>query len=322
MTHIKLFDLHCDTVTEAYNRGIGVYAPDLASSFAKGEGLEAEIKTCAIFTPDEFRGQAAFDRFVSVARYLKEEVARGDKRIQITDFSQMGENLSGKYYMLSAESGACLAGKPENIPALASLGVRLLSLTWNGATELASGVLAGNGGLTEMGREAVGLLEENNIVLDVSHLNDKGLEDVCAIAKRPFAATHSNARAVCANKRNLTDGQFSEIRNRGGLVGINLHRPFLSDDPDAATIKSVLAHAEHFLALGGENTLCCGFDFDGTDMLPPELDDLDKTDRLYEAFIQGGIGERIAEKIFFENAFSFFKRYDILGIRGQDTGNR
>ena len=86
------------------------------------------------------------------------------------------------------------------------------------------------------------------MIIDVSHLSEAGFWDVCLETEAPFAATHSNSRACCEHKRNLTPLQFSEIVRRGGLVGINLYSPFLREDGKSATIDDVLRHADDLLS--------------------------------------------------------------------------
>jgi membrane dipeptidase len=142
----------------------------------------------------------------------------------------------------------------------------MLTLTWNGKNDIASGNDTADG-MSDFGREAVRALEDHRIVVDVSHLNDAGFADLLHVATRPFVASHSNSRAVCPHPRNLTDAQFGEIRDRGGLVGINYYRAFIADVPAGkdVTFDQLSRHIDHFLSLGGEKVLALGSDFDGSD---------------------------------------------------------
>ena len=114
---------------------------------------------------------------------------------------------------------------------LAECGVRMLTLTWNGENELGSGNETEKG-LTQFGRGAVAALEAAGIVIDVSHLNDRGFWDLTQIVSRPLVASHSDARAVRDHPRNLTDDQFCWIVRHGGLVGINYCTRFLTPEGD------------------------------------------------------------------------------------------
>ena len=211
----------------------------------------------------------------------------------------------GNACFLAVEGGAVLAGRLEYVQALAGHGVRMLTLTWNGENELAGGA-AVTGGLKPFGREALRRMEDNNIVADVSHLNDESFWNVIKAARRP--ATHSNSRLLCNVSRNLTDDQFGCIAERGGLVGLNFYTGFLREDREHACMEDILRHAEHFLNLGGEDVLALGSDFDGADM-PHDLPDCGAlpqlAQRLREAF-----GFTLTEKICYKNALDFWRRYD------------
>lgn len=153
-------------------------------------------------------------------------------------------------------------------------------------------------------------LEDARIVVDVSHLNDEGFADLLEVARRPFAASHSNARSVCNVPRNLTDDEFRAIRDRRGVVGLNYYRGFIVERecPAAgeATFDELCAHVEHFLDLGGEDTLALGSDYDGSDV-PEWLDCCEKVEDFHARMV-ARFGQAVVDKIFFENAQAFFER--------------
>ncbi len=167
-----------------------------------------------------------------------------------------------------------------------------------------------NDGLTTLGREAIRAFEDARIVVDVSHLNRAGFADLLDVVRRPFVASHSNARAVCDHPRNLSDDQFRAIRDMGGLVGLNFYRSFITDRDTAATgevtFDELAAHAEHFLDLGGEDTLALGSDWDGSDV-PTWLATCDTAGELRRLMAQR-FGAALTDKIFFTNARDFFVR--------------
>ena len=178
----------------------------------------------AVFIPDEIRGEEAVEYFKVHRDYLKKLTK---KQPELAEQAYTAEDIEcitnvGKCaVVLSVESGAALGGKLENVDMFADSGVKMLTLVWNGINELGSGHNTEQG-LTDFGKQVIRKMEERKIIVDVSHLNDPGFEDVCEIATKPFIATHSNLRAVCSHRRNLTDDQFKEIVRRKGLVGSEL----------------------------------------------------------------------------------------------------
>jgi membrane dipeptidase len=202
--------------------------------------------------------------------------------------------------ILTVEGGSALAGKLENVDRLYELGVRMMGLTWNATNEIAGGADTDEG-FTPFGREVVQRMEQLGMAVDVSHLSDRAFWELCEFAEKPFLASHSNSRAVCCHRRNLTDDMFREIVRRGGIVGLNYSVNFLKDGGVGASFDDLLRHTYHFLELGGGETLSLGSDFDGTD-IPTEFDRLDKLDFLIDAFDRSGIPPATVEAILFENA--------------------
>lgn len=207
--------------------------------------------------------------------------------------------------LLTVENGAALGGELNQVAALARDGVRMMTLTWNGENEIGSGHATGHG-LSNFGRAVISAMEEQGILADVSHLNDPGFADLLSAAKKPFVASHSNARAVCGHQRNLTDDQIREMIARRCLIGLNYYSPFLRDDGRPATLDDLFRHVNHFLELGAEHCLALGSDFDGAD-LPVCLDSPAKAAGLYGYFLERGLPSDLANQIMFGNALTFFR---------------
>lgn len=148
-------------------------------------------------------------------------------------------------------------------------------------------------------------MEERGILVDVSHLNDRGFEELLDIAKKPFAASHSNARSVCAHRRNLPDAFIQEMVRRGGLIGLNYCRNFLSDE-GRGDLEDLWRHVERFLELGAEKCLALGSDYDGTG-IHSDLDSVEKALSLYDFLVRRGLAEETSEDILFGNAWRFFQ---------------
>ena len=181
-----------------------------------------------------------------------------------------------------------------------------MTLTWNGENELASGHKNPEMGFTDFGREVVKEMERQNIIVDVSHLNDKGMEQLMGgIATKPIIATHSNLRSICSHKRNLTEEMFQYIVEHKGLVGLNLLHNFVSDNEMKDSKAELFCHVYRMLELGGEDVIACGSDFDGG--IESQMDNPAKFASFGEYMLENGISRRIVDKIMFENALHFFE---------------
>lgn len=311
-----LIDLHCDTLTRdswpdrGRTPGCGTLDDPLFHLALRKMPPGLRWAQCfAIFIPDQLRGAEAaayFDRYqVSFYRQMEEN---RNKIAPCRTFAELEQTLAaGKFAaILTVEGGAALAGQLERVEVLRDAGVKMLTLTWNGPNELGSGHDT-NGGLTAFGRDAVAELERNGILIDVSHLNDRGFEDLLGVAKRPFVASHSNARAVCGHRRNLPDSFIREIAARGGLTGLNYSRHFLSND-GIGDLDDLYRHVCRFLELDAGACLALGSDYDGTD-IHPDLDSAEKSLSIYDYLTRHGIPADTADGILFGNAWRFFKTW-------------
>lgn len=142
------------------------------------------------------------------------------------------------------------------------LGVRHASLTWNEQNALATGVRADeNRGLTPLGKKAVQKMNDLGMLVDVSHLNERSFWDLEGATNRPFMASHSNAKALCGHKRNLSDEQIKAIGKAGGIIGLNAYNEFVDEKREAQTPEKLARHGAYIADLIGVEHLVFGFDF-------------------------------------------------------------
>ena len=336
MLPYALIDLHCDTLT-----ALGPEDRDLLAAFQDPSRREAAAgvlaervrgadtldlpgrhfslsaipegvhwcQCCAVFVPDGLQKEEAVAYYdLHRDSFYRQMEAMQDKVLHCRTSGDMESAWSqGKSAaVLTVENGSVLAGRLERIEALAQDGVRMITLTWNGENEIGSGSVTDHG-LSPFGKEAVRELERQGILIDVSHLNDRGFEDLLKTAERPFAASHSNARAVCRHRRNLRDDQIREMVSRGCLIGLNYYDAFLRDDGRPGTLEDLWRHVEHFLELGAEGCLALGSDADGAD-LPPCLDSPEKFAGLYGYLLDRGLSEDQAAGILWRDALEYFRR--------------
>ena len=326
---MRVFDLHCDTLDrlalhgEAGGAAFGYMEGDSSIPHARMSSLlsndahislerTAQFNWCqcfAVFVPDELRGDAAWSFYLRIRDFFRGQAAQFEKQLAPVRTSGEAECAFGAGKtagMLTVEGAAFLADDGhagERLDTIADDGVRMVTLTWNGRNALGSGNVTEDG-LTLFGRTCVRELEARDIVVDVSHLNDAGFKDVCGCAQKPFAASHSNARAVCGHKRNLADWQLREIADRGGIVGFNYYNDFLNDRGEEATRDDALRHIDHILEVAGEDLLALGSDYDGSEV-PRWLSPCTGVANLHDIVVKEFGGE-IASKMFWENAARFF----------------
>lgn len=154
-------------------------------------------------------------------------------------------------------------------------------------------------GLTDAGKALVRECNDLGIMIDLSHLNAAGLEDVAAISSAPLVATHSNAWAVTPHARNLTDRQLEIIRDSDGMVGINFASAFLRPDgrmDDNVTLDIMLRHFDHLIKILGEDRVGLGSDFDGA-LVPKPIGDCAGLPNLMAALQSHGVDDALLAKI-------------------------
>jgi membrane dipeptidase len=158
--------------------------------------------------------------------------------------------------------------------------------------------------LTEEGKKLILRAIDMGIIIDCSHMSDRGFYQLCALTDKPFLATHSNYRTCTGAPRNLTDDMARELASRGGLAGINIYPPFLSDG--SATVDDILRHTDYALEHFGERFVAFGGDIDGTDgKYPAPLSEKESIhDALIDAFLKR-YPERVVRRIAGENVVEF-----------------
>lgn len=298
---MRHFDLHCDTLSRCRNLKESLLHSEGAISVDRGLIFDQWVQAFAVFIDDDTRGVKAYREFLAQAEVLQKAMAESDSIVPY-DKDSIRDGVCNA--MLTVENGAALGGKLERIEEFAQMGVKIFGLVWNGENELAGGVHSEQG-LTDFGRKAVRELEARRIIIDVSHLNSLGFWDLCEVAERPFIATHSNCFEICPNRRNLDDLQIQEIIRCGGLIGINFFPVFVNGESDT-TFQELRAHIRRIVALGGEDNIAVGSDFDGAAM-PSRLDRIEKIPDWHQNLLKHFEPEFV-EKITFRNAQNFFEK--------------
>lgn len=158
-------------------------------------------------------------------------------------------------------------------------------------------------GLTAHGRALVRRCNELRIMIDLSHINERGFWDVAALSDAPLVATHSNAHAICPSARNLTDEQLAAVRASQGVVGLNFAVAFLAPDgrfDRAIPLEVMVRHVDHLVDKLGIDGVALGSDFDGAG-IPDAIGDVTGVQRLLEALREAGYDQEALEKIAYRN---------------------
>ncbi|MEZ4719200.1 MAG: dipeptidase, partial [Caldilineaceae bacterium] len=176
-------------------------------------------------------------------------------------------------------------------------GLRSLGPVWSRPTAFANGVPFAfpsspdtGPGLTDAGKRLVKACNGLGIMLDLSHMNERGFWDVAELSDAPLVASHSGAHALCQSTRNLTDRQMDAIRETGGIAGVNFHIGFLRADGRSdkeTSLDEIVRHVDYMVERMGIDHVGFGSDFDGATM-PHDLVDVAGLPKLMAALIARG----------------------------------
>jgi len=298
-----MIDLHCDTILlldEAENRANLKENPfsvdlkklqknhSLAQFFALFIELEAFDKPWDYFEKLYQRFKKEIDENSHIIKHVKsyEELINNDK---ISAF-------------LTVEDGGIIGQDFNKLKKLYSLGVRSITLTWNFPNSIGYPNVNGysDQGLTKFGKEVVDYMNTTGMIVDVSHLSDAGFWDVANMTKKPFIASHSNARSIVNHSRNLTDDMIKAIANSGGVIGINFF-PTLVNNNHISSIDMIVEHMLYMINQGGIDVMAIGTDFDGIKG-PLEIKDISQMYLLKDALSKKGLNQNQIDKIWQNNA--------------------
>ncbi|NNK65377.1 MAG: membrane dipeptidase [Rhodobacteraceae bacterium] len=217
------------------------------------------------------------------------------------------DRIAGVMHMEGAEP---IAPDLDVLYLFHEMGLRSLGPVWSRPTAFGHGVpMAFPGtpdtgpGLTGAGKDLVRLCNSLGILVDLSHMNEAGFNDVAAISDAPLVATHSNAHALCPSTRNLTDRQLSIIRESGGMVGLNFSTFYLNangtSNPNTEW-DTIARHLDYLIAKLGEDHVGLGSDFDGC-VVPDLIGDVTGVPRMFEALAERGYEDSLLRKLAREN---------------------
>lgn len=296
MSEIRWIDGHCDTAAAIYDTRQSLQKNGGQFSLAAAAPMKGYAQFFAFCTEEAGGEEPA--RFSAMYQYFIEQLRLCADAVQLCTSVRAAETAAAEGKVaafLSMEGAGALLCDPGRLEIAWQMGIRMISLTWNGANALAGSHITGEG-LSRQGREFVRRAQRLGMVVDVSHLSERAFWDLCDIVEKPVVASHSNARACCPHSRNLTDAQFRELCQMDGTAGLNLYVPFLSAR-GSADCTDIIRHLDHFLSMDGAAHVALGGDLDGCDQLPEGISGVGDYPRLMEAIQYAGVSQSLLEQI-------------------------
>ncbi|MBA2753070.1 MAG: membrane dipeptidase [Chloroflexia bacterium] len=246
-----------------------------------------------------------------IARLLRIEAhSRGGVEI-VRDASSLRRCIADGPFAIQIhiEGAEAIDADLDTLEVFHAAGLRSLGIVWSRPNIFAHGVPFGPGspdtgpGLTDRGRDLVRACNRLRVMIDLSHLNERGFWDVAGLSDAPLVASHSNAHAIAPTTRNLTDRQLDAIRDSDGLVGVNFHVGFLRPDGqrDPETPLDVIAdHVDYLVERVGPGRVGLGSDFDGATM-PNAIGDATGLPALVETLRGRGYDDATLRQVGHEN---------------------
>jgi membrane dipeptidase len=208
----------------------------------------------SIWIPSKITGPEAIKHALDQIDAVREQVRRHPTQIVLaTTAGEIREaHRQGKIAaLMGVEGGHMIASDLGALRSYAALGVRYMTLTHSGNDEWAdaSTDTAVHNGLTDFGKDVVREMNRLGMMVDISHVSDKTFYDALTVSKAPLIASHSSCRAICDAKRNMTDQMIKDLASKGGVIQINYHVGFLSDefmnaDKNPEITKAIAAEVE------------------------------------------------------------------------------
>jgi membrane dipeptidase len=314
MVRDLVIDCHADTLLKKYLFNITQILLPAKPSYHVSKDLllkgGVDVQVFAIFVPPRLE-KIAIEFTLELIHMAKEmEEKESFKLIKsISDIDNLKNSNNTLGMILSMEGALALERKMNILPIFYELGIRNIGLTWSRKNLFAEGTSfqgSSNGeGLSAHGKQLVEEMDKLGMVIDISHLNIKGVSDVARLTSNPFIASHSNAHHICSVNRNLTDNQLMEIASAEGVVGVNFCPEFLRQSKES-TIEDVIKHIKYISDLIGVNHVGLGSDFDGIYTTPKGLENVSKMKNIPPILEKEGFSQQDITKIMggnFERVF-------------------
>lgn len=303
----RIFDAHCDTSDILYENCAELKRNKFHVDLDRMKEYKNYIQVFAAYIDKKSICCSPMNRCLTLIEKITTELESDN--VPIIKSKKDLEEVCGSFCagaLLSIEGAEALEGNLSALWMYHRLGIRLITLTWNHANELADGITEPRGGgLTAFGKEVVKTMEDLGMMIDVSHLSVKGFWDVAEIAGKPFIASHSCVKAICGHPRNLDDEQIKFMIQNGCGIGINFYPKFLSDS-DKCSVGDIIKHMRYIADMGGDKILGLGSDFDGVEYLPDGINGVQNMSDILKEMSAYGFTDTQITDISFNNFYRIF----------------
>lgn len=316
LLHTKAFvvDLHNDVLEKVVDRGYQLgerhsYNHSDIPRFFEG-GVDAQMFVVWV-NPNAYLNISyqkaldffdAFDNQVALNANKIAQACNADEIFQIN----AQQKLAG---VLVVEGGHAIENDIEKLKELYRRGMRYLTITWNNSLDWATSAedsRTTTRGLSDFGRQVIRTLDSLGVIIDVSHVGIKTIQDILATTKNPIIASHSGVRALRNHYRNLYDDQIVAIANSGGVIGVVFYPYFLASG-GSTNISTVIKHINYIVNLVGIDHVAIGSDYDGIGSTPIGLEDVSRLPDLTMALLREGYSNADVKKFLGENFLRVFR---------------
>jgi membrane dipeptidase len=308
-----IFDAHCDVLSvigtpeELFSN---THQWDASRALSNGPF----IQVLTSFAGERHRDNPKVHMEAQLKRALMSEQKHPQKLKIIRTLKDLNEAVdimskTKMFGLLEAEGAEILGGELSEVDRMFEMGLRVLTLAWNFDNEVCDSVAGErhHQGLSPFGRKVIERAQKLGILIDVSHSSDETFDQVIELSKKPITASHSNARALCGHRRNLTDNQIKEIAKSGGVIGMNFYPSFLAGSGNAH-LMDIIRHIEYISALVGTRFIGFGSDFDGIETLPAGIRGVEDFGKIIETLLRLNYPESDVKLIAAGNYLSLLKQ--------------
>ena len=321
---MKIIDMHSDTIYQLLKKRRAGIADTLTKNalhmdLEKMKRADYLLQNFALFVEQGECEDPYEEAKAEYAVFVDEMEKNRDLISQVLNYEDIVQNQKeGKISaLLTLEEGEVCCGKIKKLEEFYNYGARMMAMVWNFDNSLSTSTskcppvvprkYSGNRqGLTETGIEVVERMEELGMIPDVSHMSDEGIADMLQIAKKPFVASHSNARSLCPHQRNLTDEFLKRMGEKGCVIGANFFSKFLREDAEFTETAWIADHILYMVNVAGIESVGLGSDFDGISC-GLELENCANMQSLAEVLKKRGMSEAHVERIFYKNVLRLYK---------------